>query len=197
MNLALFDFDGTITVEDTYTPFIYLSVPKWRLVVCYLILMPIILGFKIGFVGSSTARKAISKFAFMGRDEQTLKSIGEQYALGLDEQINPQALERIKWHQQQGDQIVVVSASLNLYLAPWCQRHGFDLICAELKSNKGRLTGQYREGDCCGVEKSRRILQQYSIEDYDQVFAYGDTEEDQSMLDLADISFYQWQQVKG
>ena len=30
MNLALFDFDGTITSKDTFTPFIYLSVPRNR-----------------------------------------------------------------------------------------------------------------------------------------------------------------------
>lgn len=197
MNIALFDFDGTITVDDTYTPFIYLSVPKWRLAACYLLLIPMILGYKFGFVSSSTTRKIISKFAFLGRDEQALKSIGEQYSFYLDKQMNPQAQERLKWHQQQGDKIVVVSASLNLYLVPWCQRHGFELICTELESVKGRLTGQYRDGDCCGVERSCRILQQYSFADYDQVFAYGDTEEDQAMLDLANVSYYQWQQVKG
>lgn len=31
MNLALFDFDGTITSEDTYTKFIFYSTPKVRM----------------------------------------------------------------------------------------------------------------------------------------------------------------------
>ena len=43
MNLALFDFDGTITECDTFTPFIKKAIPRSRMIVGRLLLMPSIL----------------------------------------------------------------------------------------------------------------------------------------------------------
>ncbi|PMG41314.1 HAD-IB family hydrolase [Shewanella sp. 10N.286.52.B9] len=197
MNLALFDFDGTITSKDTYTPFIYSSVPKWRLIVCYPILIPVIAAYKWQLIGGSRTRSIISKFAFWQQDEQHIKAIGEDYATSFDLQIKPQALARLQWHQMQGDTIVVLSASLNVYLAPWCRQHGFKLICAELESKKGKLTGRYINGDCSGAAKSNRVLAQFDLQDFDKVYAYGDTEEDKPMLELADVSYYRWQKLTG
>src|SRR3982074_1150699 len=67
------------------------------------------------------------------------------------------ALERIEWHTSQGDDVVVVSASLDVYLGPWCEGRGLDYVCTTLEERLGRLTGRCAEGDCSGAEKVRRI----------------------------------------
>ncbi|WP_223236408.1 haloacid dehalogenase-like hydrolase, partial [Acinetobacter baumannii] len=51
--------------------------------------------------------------------------------------IRENALKRILWHKQQGDQVVVVSASLSVYLESWCKSLDLDVISNLL----GGLTG--------------------------------------------------------
>ncbi|MDO6677542.1 hypothetical protein [Shewanella sp. 4_MG-2023] len=55
----------------------------------------------------------------------------------------------------------------------------------------------YSYGDCSGATKSNRVLAQFDLQDFVKVYAYGDTEEDKPMLELADVSYYQWQKLTG
>ena len=111
--------------------------------------------------------------------------------------IRSRAAERIEWHKKRDDKIVVVSAALDVYLKPWCQAQGLDVICTELETRHGVLTGKYRGGDCVGAEKARRVLDAYDIRTFDTIYAYGDTTEDADMLDLAHHRFFRWQEMSG
>jgi len=196
MNLALFDFDGTITTDDTFTSFIYRSIPRHRRLIGTLALSPFILGYKTGFIPARIMRIAISWFTFGGRKEETVQAEAFAYCQEhLPKVLRKNAMERLYWHKEQGDKVVVVSASLNAYLEPWCEQHGIELLCSTLEAKKGLLTGKYIAGDCSGSEKARRINNKYTLSEFDTVFAYGDTAEDNEMLDLADIKYYQWERL--
>lgn len=41
----------------------------------------------------------------------------------------------------------------------------------------GTLTGRHVRGDCSGGEKLRRIREQYDVNRYALIYAYGDTEQ--------------------
>ena len=58
MNLALFDFDGTITTHEMLPPSVYSAVPPARLRVGRLLLAPWLAGYKLGWV-SGISRKCI------------------------------------------------------------------------------------------------------------------------------------------
>jgi phosphoserine phosphatase len=90
-----------------------------------------------------------------------------------------------------------VSASLDAYLAPWCQQHGLDYICTILEHRRGRLTGRYVEGDCAGFEKVRRIRARFDLGQYATLYAYGDSLEDRHMLELADKKFYRGEEISS
>jgi phosphatidylglycerophosphatase C len=77
--------------------------------------------------------------------------------------------------------VVVVSASLDVYLSEWCEQLGLELIATELESEGGLLTGRYRAGDCNGAEKTRRVRARYALEAFPTVYAYGDTHEDEAL----------------
>jgi phosphatidylglycerophosphatase C len=122
--------------------------------------------------------------------------LGAEYAGSvLPAKVRPSALERIAWHQARGDQVVIVSASLDLYLAPWSASRGLDCICSTLEERGGRLSGRYVGGDCAGREKVRRIRGRYDLGRYDTVYAYGDSGEDREMLELAHKKFYRWKEI--
>lgn len=194
MDLALFDFDGTITTGDTYTPFLgYVSPAAFRRRAWRLLLWPW-LGYKLGLVSGTAVRRQVTAHVLRGRDASVIRALGVRYARErLRHVLRPEAMARIAWHRERGDRIVVVSASLDAYLAPWCRAHDLELICSELDSREGVLTGSYRGGDCAGAAKAARVREYLRVEDYACVHAYGDTVEDRELLALAHRPMYRWQ----
>jgi phosphoserine phosphatase len=45
------------------------------------------------------------------------------------------------------------------------------------------------------MEKAKRIQQKYCLNDFDAVYAYGDSPNDHAMLALADFKFYQGKEI--
>ena len=196
MNLALFDFDGTITTRDTFTPFLRFAVRRERILVGSVIFSPLMLGYRLRLVSGRTARPFVARFGFRGEEAAVVRHLGRQYASeiipGL---VRRRATERIEWHKRQGDVVVVVSGSLDVYLRCWCESTGVDLICTELEEHGGTLTGRYFRGDCSGAEKVRRIRERYDLPRYSVIYAYGDTEDDREMLGLAHEKYYRWRKI--
>lgn len=195
MNLALFDFDGTITHSDTFRPFIELAVARRRRVLGGIVLGPVVAAYGLGYVPATRMRALAAFCGFRGRCELELDALGARYAATFPGLVREQALERIRWHRAAGDRVVVVSASLRPYLRAWCEAMGLELICTELESRQGVLTGRYLHGDCTGPEKARRVRARYDLASYPVIYAYGDTREDRELLGLASKRYFRWREV--
>lgn len=194
MNLALFDFDGTITHCDTFTPFIKKVVSPSRMYLGGLLLLPSIIGYRFGVLSGATLRQQIVYISLKGFSSTQLKALGKMHANEfLTTVMRTKALERIKWHMNAGDRVIVVSASLDVYLKPWCDALGIELICSQLQVNRGLLTGRYAKADCSGEEKVKRLKSLVNLEIYQKIYAYGDTKEDEALLEIADEQYFQWQ----
>jgi HAD superfamily hydrolase (TIGR01490 family) len=198
MDLALFDFDGTITWTDTWTPFMQLAVRPARIAAGRVLLSPIVIGYKLGMISASRGRQLAARVGFQGEDAARMRRLGVEYAsTTLPAQVRQPALDRIAWHRSRGDHVVIVSASLDVYLCPWCAGHGLDCICTTLEERSGWLTGRYAGGDCAGAEKVRRIRARLDLGRYETIYAYGDTAEDREMLELAQRKFYRWTEISS
>ena len=197
MNLALFDFDGTVTSNDTWTPFMRFAVRPLRLV-AWVPFIPFVIGYRLRMVSATNVRQLAVRVGFQGESAEAVHQLGAEYAATvLPGTLRQSALERIAWHQALGDDVVIVSGSLDVYLGPWCRSRGLEYICTTLETQGERLTGKYVEGDCYGPEKVRRILQRYQLSRYAQVYAYVDTIEDREMLELASKKYYRWREITG
>lgn len=197
MNLALFDFDGTITTCDTFTPFMKFSIPKLRFYSGIVVLFPYLILYSLNLISASSMRQKVVYMGLKNLPKSYLDKMGKNFCNNfLAHQIREVALEKINHHLSVGDKVIVVSASLDTYLKPWCERMGVDLICTCLETNdKGVLTGRYFQGDCSGIEKANRIKNRVDLDSYQKIYAYGDTKEDLEMLSLAHEKYYQWQKV--
>jgi phosphatidylglycerophosphatase C len=195
MDLALFDFDGTITTRDTFTPFVVHAANRWRLAVTSPVLVAMFTAYKLGGLPATLVRAVGVRACLGGQSERSVAALGKQYATTLSSVVRHEARERLRWHEARGDRIVIVSASLGVYLRPWCAESGFDVLCSELASRNGVLTGQYLDGDCSGNAKARRVRERYRLEEYTRVYAYGDTDEDRSLLELAHEAYFRWRPV--
>lgn len=197
-DLALFDFDGTITSTDTWTPFMRFAVPPRRLFVGRALLAPVVVGYRLGMVSSSRGRRIATRVAFQGASAAAVRTLGTEYAAKvLPRTVRPAALDRIEAHRSRGDDIVIVSAALleprakvveAMTVAPGPQVH---------IERRGRLTGRYAGPDCVGPEKVRRILERYDLSRYRRVHAYGDSADDREMLELAQTKVYRWQEISS
>lgn len=197
MNLALFDFDGTITRGDTFIPFLRFAVPTTRKIIGGLILSPVAGAHRLRLISGSTARPLTARIAFQGASADALRALGRRYASDvLPTVVRPNAVERLRWHQQQGDVVAVVSGSLDVYLGPWCEDQGISLICTELEERHGRMTGRYRHGDCTSARKAERIRAAFDLDTFETVYAYGNSVEDREMLALANRRYYRWKEVE-
>lgn len=196
MNLALFDFDGTITFEDTFTQFVLASTPIHRKIIGHVLLFPFLIGYKTRLISASFMRQLLINIAFRGLDKRIIDVYGLAHATDyLPLVIRDDALAKLAWHQANGDFIVVVSASLDVYLKHWCDAMNLQLICNSLEDVRGKLTGKLTQMDCCGNEKANRIKRLLQLHTFDHVYAYGDTTEDFAMLALADTQYYQGQVI--
>jgi HAD superfamily hydrolase (TIGR01490 family) len=196
MNLALFDFDGTITRREMFSDFMHFAVTPRRLAAGRVLLAPVVIGYKLGLVSSNVIRSQVVRFGFRDEPLARLDRAGERFAREvLPGVLRAQAMERIAWHKAQGDVVVVVSGALDVYLRHWCGQHGLALICSELERVDGRYSGRYRGPQCVGAEKPRRVLERYNRGDFDRVYAYGDTSEDLDLLRIADRKYFNWREV--
>ena len=195
IKLALFDFDHTITTVDTYGRFLrhiarpeQLARARWHI-------GPMLAGYRLGLVSARRLRARVTRFAFQHGCEETIREEGTRFARAIPPMwLRPEMEQRIAWHQSQGDTVVVVSGSLDVYLQPWCRERGLAVICNALEAENGQLTGRYRDGDC-GADKVRRIRTQYDLNQYRMIYAYGDSREDRGMLALAQQRWYRGRRI--
>lgn len=191
MDLALFDFDGTIRDSDTFTKFVLFATDAKRLRRGRLLLLPEIIAYKSKLSSGKRIRHKMFHFGFKGTLETDIAVKAEYFAASiLPDLIRPEALAKIKWHQNRGDEVRVVSASLDLYLRPWCLQHNIALTCNQVEVINGKLTGDFISQDCSAAEKSRRVESVYDLDNYNNIYAYGDTIEDKELLQLANYPFY-------
>lgn len=191
MDLALFDFDGTITHTDAFTKFVFFAADKQRLKKGKLLLLPEVLAYKARLTGGKRIRHKVFNFGFKDTIEADIKAKAEYFAEDiLPKLVRPQALDRINWHQDRGDEVRIVSASLDLYLSPWCERYNIALSCNQVEAFNGKLTGNFIGHDCSANEKRRRVESAYDLKHYANIYAYGDTVEDKELLQLANYPFY-------
>jgi HAD superfamily hydrolase (TIGR01490 family) len=101
--------------------------------------------------------------------------------------LRPKAMERIRWHQERGDLIAVVSACPRFILEPWCRLTDVDIIATELEvDQQKRITGRIDGENCWGKEKVKRIRSRYDLSHFSEIYAYGDSKGDLPMLEIAD-----------
>lgn len=179
--LAAFDFDGTISRRDTLVPFLFrLAGPRRA---------TRILAAEAGRTqGDRDALKeAVLARLVAGRHHEELAEIGRAYAESLPRLLRPTMVDQVRWHRDAGHQVVIVSASLRLYLEPLAECLGADhLISVELETDDaGRCTGRLVGANVRGAEKVARLrgwcAEQFGA-DPRELWAYGDSSGDQELL---------------
>ncbi len=190
-DLALFDFDGTLTHCETFPRFVRSLVPPARLRAGRLRLAPLVLAYRVGLVSGTRIRAAVVERALAGHDEAGFELAARAWARAeLPGTLRPPALARLRAHRDRGDTVLVVSGNFEALIAPWAESEGVTALGSRLEARGGRLTGRYAGPQCVLEEKVVRVRAELELSRFDRIHAYGDTPEDRPMLLLADVAHY-------
>ncbi len=189
--VALMDLDGTITKRDTYIPFLVgflLSYPArlWRVGS---------LPFAVVLHGLGLRDNAWLKAHFLAAvlggaprseiDPWAAVFVERVVARGL----RRKALSVIEHHRAAGHELVLATASLDLYVERLAKRLGFDMVvctAAEWRSN-GTLSGRIDGPNCYGDAKRAAFWSRVATaRDQLYLIAYSDHHADLPILTEAD-----------
>jgi phosphatidylglycerophosphatase C len=189
--IAFFDFDGTITKRDTFIEFIKFCFGSYGLVTGLMLFSPVIALYKIGIIPNFKAKEMLFKYYFKNWTEVEFNNKCLLFTTEvLNGLIKTEALHKLKWHLDGGHRIAIVSASVKNWIAPWCALYNIETIATEIDIQNAKLTGMFRTKNCYGKEKVKRIKESVNLQDYKTVYAYGDSNGDKEMLELANYKFY-------
>ena len=83
------------------------------------------------------------------------------------------------------NEISIVTASLDLWINPIAKKIGVKYISTKSNFKNNTFIGIDGE-NCNGKQKVLRIKEVYKIENYNDIYAYGDSDGDFDMLSIAD-----------
>jgi phosphatidylglycerophosphatase C len=188
VTVAAFDVDNTLTVRDCVVPFMRSVAGTARLVKVMLS--------DLGSTFQSVKRRdrdaLKAKFVegvFAGKSAREVESLGVQFASKVsDSWLRSDVAARMRWHQEQGHVVILVSASLGVYLHPLGDLLEVDaVLCTELEEVNNLLTGKLNGMNCRGEEKASRVMKWCSesgVTSEELVYAYGDSSGDVQLLEL-------------
>ncbi len=189
--IVAFDFDGTMTIRDSFTAFLKWRTPTALWVLGGLRLAPAALAYLIhrdrGRIKAIAARIFLS-----GVSRTQLEADAARFAeLHARSLLRPDAVAAFRRWSELGVRRVIVTASPDVVVAPFARGLGADdLIGTPFAVDANDcITGAFASPNCRGPEKVVRIRAAYG----DNVrvrAAYGDTDGDTQMLAIAEEPYY-------
>ncbi len=185
--IVAFDFDGTLTIRDSFTEFL-----RWRA------------GKRGWALGMARMAPAVANYA-RDRDRGRIKAASVRVFLeGVsrleleadatrfadhiwDRFMRPDALACWEDWGRRDAHRVIVTASPDTVIAPFAHRLGADALLGTplVFDESDRVTGRFASANCRAEEKVRRLEAVYGA-GVRLAAAYGDTSGDTEMLAIAD-----------
>lgn len=200
--LALFDFDGTLTRHDSLIPFLRAVRGYWGLGWGMTKSLPWLAGYALKCTPNDTAKQRLLRYTLGGLPLDGLRAAGRAFAQNnIPTMLRADMMARLHAHQARGEDCILLSASLDLYLVPWARAAGFhDMLCSSLEEDQNhRATGQLKGNNCYGIEKVHRIKEYISRHEhgYDYITAYGDSSGDMPLLRFANEGYLVKNEIKS
>jgi HAD superfamily hydrolase (TIGR01490 family) len=189
--LVLFDFDGTLTANDSFISFLHTTNTPLKFISGFIILSPVLVLYKLRIIPNWKAKQIVIRFFYRGMKAEKFFQLCTDFSENsIPLLVKENAIKKLNEHLSAGDKVVIVTASLEPYMQAWCKRTGAELIGTRLDVSDGKITGNFAGENCYGKEKAIRIREKYNLELFDKIFVYGDSRGDKEMLELADEKFY-------
>ena len=193
IEIVVFDFDGTITTDDTFRLFLryYAGNLKWTANI--LLLLPIFIGYGLKLVDRNQAKIHVMRRFFKNASVAKLNARAAAFATEIiPSLIRPQAQACLDGKKTHPESLYICSASITPYLRAWGESQNIhNILATELETDGDRYTGEIKGWNIWGEGKMRRILAEFAPHPVKIMEAYGDSRGDREMLHAAEASFFQ------
>lgn len=186
--VAAFDFDGTLTTRDSLIAFIRFTHGRRRLFLGFLRYAPWLLMMKLGLYPNGKAKDKVFSYFYKGMTHRQFVKWGHDFADVAEAMLNRKMIMTLRQHQAKGHTVCVVTASVDEWVRPICERLGVNTVLATRieVSPDGKLTGRFLTPNCYGTQKVVRLLDTFPHRKSYKLYAYGDSRGDYELLAIAD-----------
>lgn len=185
--VAVFDFDGTLTTRDTLLEFIKFTHGDGALFIGLSIFAPVLLLMKLHLFPNWKAKQMVFSWFYEDMEYSKFVDYGESFANLVEKIRKETTITHLKRLKDDGADIYVVSASIDDWVRPFCNRLGVKgVLGTKVEVKDGRLTGRFLTKNCYGQEKVNRLLEIEPNRNEYYLYAFGDSRGDKEMLEFAD-----------
>ena len=190
--IAAFDFDGTITRKDTLIEFLRFAGGSARFYAVFALYSPLLVLMKLKLYSNQNAKEKIFAHYFKDMPLEQFDDLCcrffEQKRQSL---VYADAKAQIAKHKAQGDEVIIISASIENWVCHFADALKADrLLATQVEVQDGKITGRFLSANCYGKEKVNRFLSAYPVRDNYYLIAYGDSRGDRELLQFADEQHY-------
>jgi phosphatidylglycerophosphatase C len=191
--VAAFDFDGTLAFGDAVLPFTRFAAGNMRSGLAVVAAAPALVASLVERSARDSAKAMLSKICFKGMPSSEMERLGKDFAAERMASLNPEMVDRLHWHKEEGHEVVLVSASFEPYMTPLGESLGAEAVLAtQLEVVGGTYTGRLDGANVRGEEKANRLrsyLNTGHSSSQPIIWAYGNSSDDHAMLAMADHAF--------
>ena len=185
--IVAFDFDGTLTIRDSFTEFLRWRAGRGGWALGLVKLAPAVASYARDRDRGRIKAASVREF-LRGVPRAELEAEAGRFAERVWSRfMRPDALAVWNDWGAKGVHRVIVTASPETTVAPFARRLGAEALLGTplLFDADDRVTGAFAGPNCRGEEKVRRLRAAYG-DDVRLAAAYGDTSGDTEMLGIAD-----------
>ena len=189
--IVAFDFDGTLTVRDSYTAFLKWRTPLPAWLLGGVRLIPAAVAYLFDR-DRGRIKAAATKVFLNGVPRERLEDDARRFAALYSRRLlRSDAVIAWKRWRKERVRLVIVTASPDVVVAPFARGLAADgLLGTPLAyDERGRVTGAFASPNCRGAEKVVRLKAAYG-DDVQIRAAYGDTSGDAEMLAIAEEPYF-------
>lgn len=189
--VAAFDFDGTITTKDSLFLFLFFQCRPITFLRNAIPALYYVLLYKLKLIPNFVAKEALFSLFFKGMTLTAFNKRCEQFLGCLQKNIRQEAELKLRWHQSEEHEVVIISASIENWLLPLARQFGIGhLLATKIEVKSGVLTGKFLSKNCFGPEKVSRLLERFPDRENYTLYGYGDSKGDRELLAEADYPFF-------
>ena len=187
--LVFFDLDGTITRRDTLFGYVlgFALRHPWRLV-GFMGVLPTLLRFALRLADHGELKGALIRSVMGGASRDQVSAWTRTWIPRLQRRgVFPEALAAIAAHRKAGDHLVLMTATVDLYVPELTTALGLDEhLCSEVRWEGDRLDGRLAGENVRDEEKARRLRQVLPRFPGRPIIGYGNSRPDLAHLRLVD-----------
>lgn len=189
--IILYDFDGTLTLEDT-TKFLLFELVKLRPIKLFSFIF-VMLG--VTYIRKSENFQSVKNKAIgqliSGYSEEQLKPAMRNFYKRVKVILRPEVMDSLQKNLDLKNEVIIVSASPEFILNDFFSQLEVQIIGTRFHIEDNKFTGTLKGQNCYGNEKVKRLNEWSKINKKNFIFeAWSDHESDIPMMNLAKNQFW-------